>query len=375
MANTEPYDTFRWVPVHEHGQDEDGYLLVLDQREIPHQVSYVRLVDYREVAEAIRDMVVRGAPAIGAVAAYGYVLGIKSGEPEDQVYHTLYASRPTAVNLQWALDALRQLQTTNWRRLLWKANELVASERLMNNKIAAYGAEEILKRWKQRHHEGCKDETLRVLHHCNTGSLATAGGGTALGVIRKLAALHGKVHVHVNETRPRLQGARLTCWELRQWGIPYELSVDAAAPFLMAQGRIQFVTVGADRIAADGAVANKIGTLMIAIAAQHYGIPFYVCAPCSTIDLKTPTGAAMIIEERSATEVLNPSGKSNDQWLAPVDTPVYNPAFDITPPELITGGIVTELGILRVRDQAGAGIGLAEQLQQLEQRQKQISVE
>jgi methylthioribose-1-phosphate isomerase len=362
MERNEPYYAFRWVE--DHHQGNGGYVSVLDQRQLPHKLQYLALTEYGQVADAIRNMVVRGAPAIGVVAAYGYVLGIRQGEEAEKVYRTLCASRPTAVNLQWALDRLRKEGTLDWRRLLACAHEMVAHELQTNKNIAENGAKEILARWRKRHGQESSD-TIHVLHHCNTGTLATAGGGTALGVIRRLNALHGNVMVHVNETRPRLQGARLTCWELDQWGIPHELSVDAAAPFLMARGLVHVITVGADRIAADGSVANKIGTYMCAVSANHHNIPFYVCAPCSTIDLQTPTGAAIQIEERSPTEVLNPLESPSENLFAPQHTPVYNPAFDITPPELVTGGIVTELGVLRSPKIDDSVPSIADQLHEL----------
>ncbi|KAF6001746.1 hypothetical protein F1559_002706 [Cyanidiococcus yangmingshanensis] len=363
MGAVDPYYAFKWVD----GSDLEcaGYLSVLDQRLLPHKLHYLDLTEYCQVADAIRDMVVRGAPAIGAVAAYGYVLGLRQGESADQVYRTLCASRPTAVNLQWALDRLRALHEPDWKRLLAHVHGMVAHEREVNKRIAENGAKEILAYWNKRSGKG-SSRTLHVLHHCNTGTLATAGGGTALGVIRSLHALHKNLVVHVNETRPRLQGARLTCWELSQWGIPHELSVDAVAPLLMAQGRVDIVTVGADRIAADGSTANKVGTYMCAVSAQYHNVPFFVCAPCNTIDLKTPTGAEILIEQRSATEVLNPLEGPPETWFAPQQTSVYNPAFDITPPELITGGIVTEVGIIRLRTSDDPAPSIAEQLQRLE---------
>jgi methylthioribose-1-phosphate isomerase len=291
-------------------------LELLDQRLLPEKTVYVTCRTAAEVAQAIRDMVVRGAPAIGCAAAFGVVLS--KGSPES--YDILAKSRPTAVNLFWALERMRKA-----KNLKAEAEAIYAEDMAANREIGRLGAELI-------------HERARVMTHCNAGALATAGYGTALGVIR--SSKHKNISVIANETRPYLQGARLTAYELLQEGIPCTLITDSMAGHLMSQGEVDVVVVGADRIAANGDVANKIGTYALAVLAKRHGIPFYVAAPLSTFDPKIPDGSHIPIEERPAAEV---TGYGDTRW-APQGVAVRNPAFDVTPAELITG-IICERGI------------------------------
>lgn len=291
-------------------------LELLDQRLLPEKTVYVTCRTAAEVAQAIRDMVVRGAPAIGCAAAFGVVLS--KGSPES--YDILAESRPTAVNLFWALERMRKAKD-----LKAEAEAIYAEDMAANREIGRLGAELI-------------HERARIMTHCNAGALATAGYGTALGVVR--SSKHKNISVIVNETRPYLQGARLTAYELLQEGIPCTLITDSMAGHLMSQGEVDVVVVGADRIAANGDVANKIGTYALAVLAKRHGIPFYVAAPLSTFDLKIPDGSHIPIEERPAAEV---TGYGETRW-APQGVSVRNPAFDVTPAELITG-IICERGI------------------------------
>ena len=291
-------------------------LELLDQRLLPDQAVYVTCRSAADVAAAIRDMVVRGAPAIGCAAAFGVVLS--RGSPES--FEVLAKSRPTAVNLFWALERMKKAQDLEAEAIAIYDEDLAA-----NRAIGRLGAELIRER-------------SRVMTHCNTGALATAGYGTALGVIR---ASKGKnISVIANETRPYLQGARLTAWELVQEGIPCTLITDSMAGHLMSKGEVDVVIVGADRVAANGDVANKIGTYPLAVLAKRHGIPFYVAAPLSTFDPKIPDGSHIPIEERPAAEV---TGYRGTRW-APEGVSVRNPAFDVTPAELITA-IISEKGI------------------------------
>ena len=291
-------------------------LELLDQRLLPEKTVYVTCRTAAEVARAIRDMVVRGAPAIGCAAAFGVVLS--KGSPES--YRILAESRPTAVNLFWALGRMRKAKD-----LKAEAEAIYAEDMAANREIGRLGAQFIAER-------------ARVMTHCNAGALATAGYGTALGVIR--SSKHKNISVIANETRPYLQGARLTAYELLQEGIPCTLITDSMAGHLMSQGEVDVVVVGADRIAANGDVANKIGTYALAVLAKRHGIPFYVAAPLSTFDAKIPDGSHIPIEERPAAEV---TGYGDTRW-APQGVAVRNPAFDVTPAELITG-IICERGI------------------------------
>jgi methylthioribose-1-phosphate isomerase len=291
-------------------------LELLDQRLLPDKKVYLTCRTAEQVAKAIKDMVVRGAPAIGCAAAFGVVLGKGS----KKAHEVLAKSRPTAVNLFWALERMKK--ATN---LEAEAKAIYDEDIAANRAMGERGAELI-------------PNKARVMTHCNTGALATAGHGTALGVIR--SAKGKKISVIANETRPYLQGARLTAWECIQEGIPCTLITDNMAGHLMSRGDVDVVIVGADRIAANGDVANKIGTYALAVMAKRHGIPFYVAAPLSTFDAKIPDGSHIPIEERPGDEV---TGYRKVRW-APKGVKVRNPAFDVTPAELITG-IICEKGI------------------------------
>ena len=305
--------TSKVEPIRWHGDR----LELLDQRLLPAQTVYVTCRSAEEVAQAIRDMVVRGAPAIGCAAAFGVVLS--KGTP--QAHEVLAKSRPTAVNLFWALERMKKAND-----LRAEAEAIFAEDLAANRAMGKFGAELI-------------PNGARVMTHCNTGALATAGHGTALGVIR--SAKDKKISVIANETRPYLQGARLTAWELVQEGIPCTLITDSMAGHLMSRGEVDVIVVGADRIAANGDVANKIGTYQLAVLAQRHHIPFYVAAPLSTFDPSIPDGSHIPIEERPGTEV---TGYGQTRW-APEGIAVRNPAFDVTPAELITG-IICEKGVV-----------------------------
>jgi methylthioribose-1-phosphate isomerase len=320
-------------------------LMLIDQRVLPHEFRILHYDDYREVAEAIRSMVVRGAPAIGATAAFGLALaaqqsGAKSLEELrrdlNAAAELLKATRPTAVNLSWALD--RTLSVVSEfdgsvdelrAKVLEEACKIADEDVTINRRMAQQGATLI-------------DDGDVIVHHCNTGSLATVEWGTALGVIRMAHEQGKKIHVLVDETRPRLQGARLTAWELQQYHIPFDIITDNAAGYFLSKGQAHKVLFGADRIAANGDVANKIGTYMLALAAADNQVPVYAVAPTSTIDLRLEHGGLIPIEERDPNEVLNLQiqGKA----VTPPGACARNPAFDITPARLITA-IVTENGI------------------------------
>lgn len=304
------------------------HLLLLDQRELPQREAWLRLKDHFQTAEAIRSMAVRGAPAIGCVAAYGFVLGVRSGEEPEKVYTILKNTRPTAYNLFWALKRMMSALSSG-KDIEEEAKLIEREDYEANRRIGELGAELV-------------PEGAKILTHCNTGALATAGWGTALGVIRS-AHYSGKgIQVWVDETRPYLQGARLTAWELLKEGIPHKLITDSTAGFLMKRGLVDLVIVGADRITARGDVANKIGTYILSVLAREHSIPFYVAAPSSTFDLSINRGEDIPIEERSGEEIKNCSGAS----IAPEKTPVLHIAFDVTPAENITA-IITEKGIIR----------------------------
>ena len=321
-------------------------LLLLDQTLLPVEERMREYTRWRDVADAIRTLVVRGAPAIGCAAAFGVVLAARQSAAPDgeglvadleEAIKGLAATRPTAVNLFWALDRMRGVAEAHRalpvpalrERLLGEAQAILDEDLAANKALGAHGAALV-------------PERARILTHCNAGALATAGFGTALGVIRA-AHEHGRVAlVWVDETRPVMQGSRLTAWEMVKEGIPHRLISDVAAGFVMKQGEVDLVVVGADRIAANGDTANKIGTYSVAVLAQYHGIPFYVAAPFSTIDPSIPSGAAIPIEERAGDEVRRTGGRQT----APSETPVYNPAFDVTPAELIAG-IITERGVFR----------------------------
>jgi len=304
-------------PIRWHGDSLD----LLDQRLLPEKLSYLKCTTAAEVAQAIRDMVVRGAPAIGCAAAFGVVLSKGSSEG----FSVLAASRPTAVNLFWALERMKKA-----KNLKAEAEAIFAEDLAANRAMGKLGAELI-------------PQNARVMTHCNAGALATAGYGTALGVIR--SAKNKSISVFACETRPYLQGARLTAYELVQEGIPCTLITDSMAGHLMSRGEVDVVVVGADRIAANGDVANKIGTYTLAVLAKRHGIPFYVAAPISTFDPKIPDGSHIPIEERPAEEV---TGYRGARW-APEGVAVRNPAFDVTPAELVTG-IICEKGVVLAPD-------------------------
>ncbi len=329
-------ETLRW---------RDNRLELLDQRILPNRVAFVACDSAASTADAIRTMVVRGAPAIGCAAAYGAALeaqrllranpaelkaGLEAG------FAVLAASRPTAVNLFWALTRMREA----WQRaeaqhravapaLLAEAQTIHEEDIATNRRMGAHGA-------------ALLPDTACVLTHCNAGALATAGHGTALGVIRSAVEAGKQIAVIADETRPFLQGARLTAWELQQDGIPVTLIADVAAASLLARGEVDAIIVGADRVAANGDVANKVGTYPLAVMAQRHAVPFYVAAPCSTIDPSILSGAAIPIEERGREEV---AGYGMERW-APDGVPVRNPVFDVTPAALVTA-LITERGVAR----------------------------
>ena len=295
---------------------DDGALLILDQRALPAAERWVRCERPEEVAEAIRTLAVRGAPAIGLAAAYGLALG--NGD-FDAAAAELAGTRPTAVNLAWAIERAREAYAEGGRAaVLELAQRLERDQQAADRRLAELGAERF-------------GEHERALTHCNTGPLATGGYGTAAGVLRAAWEAGRLEQVWVSETRPLLQGARLTSWELEREGIPFRVVTDGSAGALMARGLVDRVVVGADRIAANGDVANKVGTYPLAVLARRHGVPFYVAAPLSTIDPRTPDGAAIPIEEREPSEVVT-------------GAPALNLAFDVTPAELVDA-IVTEAGV------------------------------
>uniref|UniRef100_A0A7S1ETN3 Methylthioribose-1-phosphate isomerase n=1 Tax=Timspurckia oligopyrenoides TaxID=708627 RepID=A0A7S1ETN3_9RHOD len=351
---------------------EDGRCVeLLDQRVLPSEVKYIQLRSTQQVCDAIRTMVVRGAPAIGATAAYGYSMALKYYSDDNpcvtskqlfdfmnSVYDQLYYSRPTAVNLAWALRRQKQVVLEYVRLKLnvdesddeIQGNTLREIDVVALSQILEHDAKEIaqddikINQTMGRFGSELLPKVCNVLHHCNTGALATVDHGTALGVIRTAVFEQKKnVHVWVDETRPRLQGARLTAWELQADGIDMTLICDSMAASLMRAGKVDAVLVGADRISANGDTANKIGTYHLACAAKVHSVPFYVVAPCSTVDLSIESGAQIPIEERDPSEVTNPSGESS---IAPSGIQVYNPAFDVTPADFISA-IITEHGVLR----------------------------
>lgn len=320
-------------------------LRILDQSKLPVETVYRNALSYKEVAEAIENMEVRGAPAIGAAVAYGYALGAleyqgdREGLPSfmEEVQDRLEATRPTAVNLFWALRRMEDRLRECWevedldevrRVLIEEADRIAEDDRRMNRLIGEHGNEIV-------------PEKANILTHCNAGALATVEYGTALGVIRRAHEAGKLIHVYADETRPLLQGARLTALELLQDKIPVTLIADNMAGYLMQQGKVDLVIVGADRIAANGDTANKIGTYSVAVLAHAHGIPFYVAAPTSTIDLKVATGQEIPIEKRPDKEMREFFGTQ----VAPAEVNVYNPAFDVTPAKYITA-IITEKGIV-----------------------------
>ena len=330
------FDTMRW---------SGGRFEMLDQRALPAEICYLQFDSARGVANGIRTMVVRGAPAIGCAAAFGIALeALRLQHEEPAPFHAgleagfsvLAASRPTAVNLFWALNCMRDAwQACNDSKPARIASVLIATAQALltadidtNRRMGRHGAELI-------------NDGARVLTHCNAGALATAGHGTALGVIRSAVEAGKTIHVFADETRPFLQGARLTAWELMQDNIAVTLIADNAAGHFISRGEIDAVIVGADRIAANGDVANKIGTYPLAVLARRHAIPFYVAAPLSTIDVSIAHGSAIPIEERGADEV---TGYGELRW-APAGVAVRNPVFDVTPADLVTG-LITENGVV-----------------------------
>jgi len=326
----------------------DGHIEALDQTVLPHQVRTLRIGTVDELVRAITSLAIRGAPVLGAAGALGVALAVDQGAREGWDESRLAteigriaAARPTAVNLGREVAAVAARIGEGPAAVQDAALAVLESAAAISRQLSARGAEYLL--------QACGAGPLRVHTHCNTGTLACLGWGTALGVIRALHEAGALRHVIVDETRPLLQGARLTCWELDQLGIEHQLACDGAAPFLISQGRADAVVVGADRIAANGDVANKIGTYSLALAAREAGIPFVVVAPESTIDPATPSGAAIPIEQRADEEVTVPA--------APAGTRAVNLAFDITPAELVTAVVTEERLVLRgqpvIRPQAG----------------------
>jgi methylthioribose-1-phosphate isomerase len=295
---------------------------LIDQRRLPEELTFVEAATVEELCEAISTLAVRGAPALGVAGAMGVALAAHLGQDTEAAAQRIVATRPTAVNLKWGVERARRAADP-----ILEAAAMAAEDIERNRRLGAIGA-------------GLLPDGSRVLTHCNTGSLACAGYGTALGVIRAAHEAGGRPTVWVDETRPVLQGSRLTAWELDRLGIPATVIVDSAAGSLMATGQVDCVLVGADRIAANGDVANKVGTYSLAVLARHHRIPFYVAAPVSTLDLGCTSGAAIPVEQRLGDEVTRVGGRR----VAPAGIAVANPAFDVTPARLITA-IITENGL------------------------------
>jgi methylthioribose-1-phosphate isomerase len=332
--------TIEWV-------DDKNVVKMIDQRRLPHEEVWLEYYAAQEVAQAITTMVIRGAPAIGVAAAMGMALAALESKAESHAeliadleiaHDLLYAARPTAVNLRWGIE--RQLTLAKnladhplpqiRAALIAEGKRMADEDVLINQTMGAWGASLL-------------PPKVNVLHHCNTGGLAAVDWGTALGVIRSAHEGGKAIHVWVDETRPRLQGARLTAWELMNWGVPMTLIADNAAGYYMLSGQVDAVLVGADRVAANGDAVNKIGTYKLAAVARDNNIPFYIVAPTSTVDLRTATGAQIPIEQRDSREVTHPD--NDPLGIAPAGVNVGNPAFDITPHRLVTA-IVTEYGVV-----------------------------
>jgi methylthioribose-1-phosphate isomerase len=318
---------------------------IVDQTRLPGEWKIVSLSSVDEAAHAIRTMQVRGAPLIGATAAYGLALALRV-DPSDsglgRGYALLLDTRPTAVNLRWALDRVRKavssLAAVSRAEAAWREADAIAAEDVKTNLAIGHHGVTLIERLAADGHN-----PVQILTHCNAGALATLGWGTATAPIYVAHGSNVAVHVWVSETRPRMQGARLTAWELRASKVPHTLIVDAAGALLMQQGRVDLILVGADRVAANGDVCNKIGTYEKALAAQDNGVPMYVAVPSSTIDWTLADGSRIPIEERDSGEILHDVG---GEAIAPAGTPVMNPAFDVTPARLLTG-LITERGICR----------------------------
>jgi methylthioribose-1-phosphate isomerase len=321
-------------------------VVFIDQTKLPTEEVYVTCATHQQVANAIRNMIVRGAPAIGVAAAMGIALGVKNSQAEnaadlkkefDQICETIRQTRPTAVNLFWAIRRMQEKFETLRIRPIPQIQQALIEEaqRMHAEDIAANQA-------MGRHGATLMPSSGGVLTHCNAGALATAGYGTALGVIRAAVEAGKKIHVYADETRPFLQGSRLTAWELMKDGIPTTVISDNMAGVMMQQGKIAAIVVGADRIAANGDVANKVGTYTVAVMAKEHGIPFYVAAPLSTVDFETPDGSKIPIEQRSKKEVTHIGGRQ----MTPDGVGIENPAFDVTPAKYVAA-IITERGIAR----------------------------
>lgn len=334
--NENSIETLRWV---------DDHLEMIDQRILPLEFKYISYTNAKLVAEGIRTMVVRGAPAIGCAAAYGVALEALSAKNLNKIDFLeclndacaiLLESRPTAINLFWAVDKMQKIISDNQNEepitladiLLNSAHKILAEDIEINRKMGSFGAELL-------------SNDSNVLTHCNAGALATAGHGTALGVIRSAVEMGKNISVIADETRPFLQGARLTAWEMVQEGIPVTLISDNMSGHLMSTGEVDAIVVGTDRVAGNGDVANKIGTYMVAVLAKRHNIPFYVACPLSTIDRSISSGEDIPIEERPISEV---TGYQDNHWAAE-GISVRNPAFDVTPADLVTG-IITEKGVI-----------------------------
>jgi len=315
----------------------DAGVVMIDQTRLPREQSFVTCRTYIEVADAIKTMVIRGAPAIGVAAAMGVALGVQEGADFETVCKTLAATRPTAVNLFWAIHRMKKLHAE-----LQSAPRAEIIQRMVQEAKQIRVDDIAICQAIGRHGEPLVPDGKTVLTHCNAGALATAGYGTALGVIRAAVSAGKQIDVFADETRPFLQGARLTAWELQQDGIATTLITDNMAGHFLHSGRIGCVVVGADRIAANGDVANKIGTYSVAVLAKENGIPFYVAAPVSTFDLTLPSGDSIPIEQRSQDEVTHVFGVP----VAPEDMPAANPAFDVTPARYVTA-IICERGVAR----------------------------
>ncbi|MDM7994241.1 MAG: S-methyl-5-thioribose-1-phosphate isomerase [Acidobacteriota bacterium] len=324
----------------------DAGVVMLDQRRLPTEEIYRTYTNHSEVADAIRSMVVRGAPAIGVAAAMGIALGVQSSgagsvaeldSEFDRICSDIAATRPTAVNLFWAVERMKQVYQRN------RARGVAAVRSALVNESIAMHAEDIeANRRMGRYGQELIPANAQVLTHCNAGALATAGYGTALGVIRAAVEAGKRIEVFADETRPFLQGARLTAWELQKDNIPVTVITDNMAGFMMQKGKISCIVVGADRIAANGDVANKIGTYSVAVLAKENGVPFYVAAPMSTLDLTLPDGSHIPIEERDPEEVRKIMGVP----VTPIDARVANPAFDVTPNRYVHA-IITDRGVAR----------------------------